>query len=153
MWLKRDERISYDGLNLREDLQRAYDHSADICTVIYTNSAGQRVTLRYPQIVERLFRLSFDPYDCIERRWGASSPEELATCANTPVKERWYQGLQRLRNQIDRTYDARMDFTVKDLEMKVPGSGIDSAPDVDVKRVIDTMGYRTPITTMQPPGY
>lgn len=153
MWMKRDERISYDGLNLREDLSRAYDQAADLCTVAYQNSAGQRIVLRYPQIVERLFGLSFDPYDCIERRWGASSAEELATCANTPTKERWYQGLQRLRNQIDRTYDARMDFTIKDLEAKVPGSGVDTPPDVDLRRMIDNIGYREPITTMQPPGY
>ncbi len=153
LWMKRDERISYDGLNLREDLQRAYEQSADVCTVVYANSAGQRVTLRYPDIVERLFRMSFDPYDCIERRWGATSPQELASCHNTPSKNRWYEALQRLRNQVDRTYDTRMDFTVRDLEARVPGSGADAAPDVDVKRTIDNMGYRTPITTMQPPGY
>lgn len=153
MWLERDERISYDGLNLKADLQAAYERSADLCTVAYTNSASRRVTLHYPDLVERLFRLSFDPYDCVERRWGASSPDELATCANTPAKNRWYAALQRLRQQVDRTYDARMDFTVKELEMRVPGSGSDTSPDVDVKKVIDMMGYRTPITTMPPPGY
>lgn len=153
MWLNRDERISYDGLNLRDDLQQAYEYQTDVCTVTYTNSAGQRVTLRYPQLVERLFLLSFDPYDCIERRWGATSPEELATCANTPLKNRWYAAQQRLRNQVDRTYDARMDFTVQDLEKMVPGTGVDTPPDVDVKRVIDNMGYREPLTTMPPPGY
>ncbi len=153
MWMERDERISYDGLNLKEDLQKTYEKAADLCTVVYRSSGGQRITLRYPELIERLFRMSFDPYDCIERRWGASSPEELASCANTPSKNRWYEAMQRLRNQIDRTYDARMDFTVKDLEAKAPGSGTDIAPDVDVKRVIDNMGYRTPVTTMQPPGY
>ncbi len=61
--------------------------------------------------------------------------------------------MQRLRNQIDRTYDTRMDFTAKDLESRAPGSGSDNAPDVDLKRTIDNMGYRTPITTMAPPGY
>ncbi len=153
MWLKRDERISYDGLDLRGDLQAAYERAADLCTVVYVNSAERRVTLRYNDVVNRLFRLSFDPYDCIERRWGASSPEELASCHNTSAKNRWYEALQRLRNQIDRTYDARMDFTVRDLEAKAPGSGIDVPPNVDVKGLIDNMGYRTPITTMQPPGY
>jgi hypothetical protein len=151
--MERDDRISYDGLNLKEDLQKTYEKAADLCTVVYRSSGGQRVTLRYTELIERLFRMSFDPYDCIERRWGASSPDELASCANTPAKNRWYEAMQRLRNQIDRTYDARMDFTVKDLEAKVPGSGTDTAPDVDVKRVIDNMGYRTPVTTMQPPGY
>jgi hypothetical protein len=153
MWMKRDERISYDGLDLKEDLKKAYDYSAEICTVYYTNSAGQRVTLHYSDIVPRLFRLSFDPYDCVERRWGASSPEELASCRNTPAKNRWYEAQQRLRNQIDRTYDARMDFTAADLEKRAAGSGTDAAPDVDVKNTIDNMGYRTPITTMAPPGY
>ncbi len=153
MWLARDERMSYDGLDLRGDLQKAYDYAADVCTVNYMNSAGRRVTLRYHQIVERLFRLSFDPYDCIERRWGASSEEELSTCANTASENRWYEAQQRLRNQIDRTYDTRMDFTVRDLEAKLPGSGTDVTPDVDVKKVIENMGYRTPITTMAPPGY
>ncbi len=153
LWMKRDERISYDGLNLKEDLQRAYEYAADTCTVVYTSSAGRRVTLRYNDVVERLFRLSFDPYDCIERRWGATDPGELASCHNTPAKNRWYEALQRLRNQIDRTYDARMDFTAKDLEARVYGSGVDNPPDVDLKRLIDYMGYRTPITTMQPPGY
>ncbi|MBL9097478.1 MAG: hypothetical protein JNK07_11175 [Alphaproteobacteria bacterium] len=153
MWMDRDPRISYDGLNLKADLQEAYDRAADLCTVVYRNSAGTRVTLRYPQLVERLFKMSFDPYDCIERRWGAMSAEELASCSNTPAKNRWYEAMQRLRNQIDRTYETRMDFTVRDLEAKVPGSGSDIAPDVDTKRAIDNIGYRTPVTTMQPPGY
>jgi hypothetical protein len=117
------------------------------------NSAGRAVMLRYADVVERLFRLSFDPYDCIERRWGASSPGELATCHNTSGENRWYEAQQRLRNQIDRTYDARMDFTVRDLEAKAPGSGADTPPNIDVRGTIDNMAYRTPITTMAPPGY
>jgi hypothetical protein len=153
MWMKRDDRISYDGLNLKEDLQQAYAQGAESCTIFYMNSAGRRVTLRYADVVERLFRMSFDPYDCIERRWGASDPAELASCHNTASKNRWYEAQQRLRNQIDRTYDARMDFTVRDLESRMPGSGADTAPDVDLRRTIDMMGYRAPITTMAPPGY
>jgi hypothetical protein len=153
MWLQRDERISYDGLNLKQDLQAAYAQAAGACNVYYMNSAGQRVTLSFTDVMERLFQLSFDPYDCVEHRWGASSEAELKTCANTPSKNRWYAALQRLRNQIDRTYDTRMDFTVRDLENKAPGSGSDQVPDVDVKKVIDNIPYRTPITTMAPPGY
>ncbi len=153
LWLERDQRVSYDGLSLKEDLQKAYGYAADVCTVVYTNSSGRRITLKFGDVVERMFKMSFDPYDCIERRWGATSEAELASCANTPVKERWYAAMQRLRNQIDRTYDARMDFTVRDLENKVRGSGSDQVPDVDVKRVIDNIPYRAPVTTMAPPGY
>jgi hypothetical protein len=46
-----------------------------------------------------------------------------------------------------------MDFTVRELENKAPGSGADLPPDIDVKKVIDNIPYRTPITTMAPPGY
>src|SRR6185436_7040239 len=58
MWIERDDRISYDGLNLKEDLQKAYDYSADVCTVVYTNSASQRVTLHFPELMKRLFLMS-----------------------------------------------------------------------------------------------
>jgi hypothetical protein len=32
------------------------------------------------------------------------------------VKRAWYRAEQRLRNQIDRTYEARMDFTLAQLQ-------------------------------------
>lgn len=153
MWLHRDDRISYDGLSLKEDLQNAFSQAAGSCNVNYMNSAGKRVTIGFADILQRVFLMSFDPYDCIERRWGATSEAELSTCANPASKNRWYAAMQRLRNQIDRTYDARMDFTVRDLENKVSGSGTDVSPDIDVKRVIDNIPYRAPITTMAPPGY
>ena len=153
MWINRDERMSYDGLNLKEDLQKAYDYGRQTCTAVYRNSAGKNVTLYFDDIAKRLFKMSFDPYHCIERRWGATSEEELASCADTSSKTRWYQAEQRLRNQVDRTYDARMNFTVGELESAPPGSGSDVSPDIDVKAVIDNMGYRVPYTPMQPPGY
>jgi hypothetical protein len=57
-----------------------------------------------------------------------------------------------LRNQIDRTYDARMDFDLGDLRAKKRGSGWDEPPDVDVKKVIDTMGPRKRFEGMKPTG-
>jgi hypothetical protein len=39
------------------------------------------------------------------------------------------------------------------LEDSPPGSGADNPPDIDVKAVIDNMGYRVPFQGMQPPGY
>lgn len=153
LWLKRDDRISYDGLNLKEDLQAAYAQGEATCSIYYMNTAGRRVSLTFTEAMDRLFAMSFDPYDCIERRWGATSEAELASCGNSSSKNRWYAAMQRLRNQIDRTYETRMDFSVKDLEARVQGSGVDMPPDVNVKAVIDNIPYRTPITTMAPPGY
>jgi hypothetical protein len=153
LYNKRDERIVYDGIDLKGDLQKAYEQAANACTVSYVNTAGARVTLTFEDARQRLFKMSFDPYHCIERRWGATSEQELASCPDDRTKRRWYEAQQRLRNQIDRTYDARMDFTVGELEGGPKGSGADAPPDIDVKGVIDNMGYRVPFQGMQPPGY
>ncbi len=153
MWLQHDDRISYDGLTFKQDLQEAFQRAAGSCSVTYMNSAGRSVTIGFADVLQRLFLMSFDPYDCVEHRWGATAAAELSTCANTASKNRWYTAMQRLRNQIDRTYEARMDFTVQQLESRAPGSGTDIVPDIDVRRVIDDMPYRKPITTMAPPGY
>jgi hypothetical protein len=82
----------------------------------------------------RMFLMSFDPYHCIERRWGATQQAEVMTCPDDPVKAEWYVAQQGLRNQIDRTYDARMDFTLYDLRQGPgPGRGVAAPPDIDVR--------------------
>jgi hypothetical protein len=40
---------------------------------------------------------------------------------------------QTLRNQIDRTYDARMDFSLEELRTPGPGKGVASPPDIDAR--------------------
>jgi hypothetical protein len=66
--------------------------------VRYSNSAGAKVTLNVGQIMDRLFKLSFDPYHCPELRWGDT---EAASCPDGSDKRRWYDREQRLRNVID----------------------------------------------------
>lgn len=139
----RDPRIQYYGLDLQGDLLRAYDRQAQICTVVYRNSQGKVVTLRLPEIKTRLFAMSFDPYDCVERRWGAHDAAELATCANTAEKDRWYAALQGLRHQIDRDYSARTDFSLRELEAEKPGPA--TAPDIDVASLIKASWFRAAI--------
>jgi hypothetical protein len=68
----------------------------------------------------------------VELRWGAVGGE-LATCRDGALKRRWYEAEQRLRNQIDRTYEARMDFTLGELEAGLPGTGPLAAPDTDAR--------------------
>ncbi len=72
--------------------------------------------------------MSFDPYHCVERRWGAAGAE-LASCRDGALKRRWYDAEQKLRNQIDRTYETRMDFTLGELE--AGRGGVTAAPDTD----------------------
>ncbi|MAB15184.1 hypothetical protein [Parvibaculum sp.] len=133
-------RLDYDGNDLPGDMLKLYNEEAASCLVTYRNSAGKPVTLDMEQISRRLFRLSFDPYQCVERRWGARGAE-LSTCPDGEVKTRWYEAEQKLRNQIERTYDVRMDYTAAELE-KGPwgvrtGRGVSEPPNVDVRAYLE----------------
>jgi hypothetical protein len=129
-----DKRVRYQAGGIVKTLLQAYDEEAALCTITYLRSNGTPVSLSYEEIRKRLFLLSFDPYHCIERRWGATQPAELSTCRDDATKAAWYAAQQGLRNQIDRTYDARMDFTLAELQGPVtPGKGVSLQADIDVK--------------------
>ncbi len=100
----------------------------------YTNSDGKEIRLSF-QSIAGLFRLSFDPSHCIERRWGAVDGEELASCPDGKVKQAWYAAEQHLR-QIERKYDARVDFDLSGLKKGGRGTGIRKAPDIDVLKLL-----------------
>jgi hypothetical protein len=93
--------------------------------------------------------MSFDPYQCAERRWGAANAE-LSTCPDGPLKQAWYAAEQNLRNQIDRTYDARMDFTLGELNAPGPGKGVPSPPDTDVRAYLESVRDAKQSHTPQP---
>ena len=150
-WQKRDPRIVYDGLFLKEDLQKVYAEESAACTVSYTNSVGEKVAMGFDDMMRRLFTMDFDPYHCIERRWGATGAE-LRTCTDDGMKPRWYKAEQRLRNQIDRTYGVYMAFTLAQLENNAVNSGEDRSPTIDVKGLIDSIGYRAQFVGMKPVG-
>lgn len=134
-----DSRIDYAGHDLAGDLRRAYVTSSNACEISYKKSNGEMMTLDYDTIADRLFALSFDPYDCPELRWGANSGSELSSCRDGGEKTAWYKAEQRLRNQIDRTYDIRMDFFLSDLQRGVSGSGVDHAPNTDLKTYLQAL--------------
>jgi len=101
----------------------AYDHAAAACTISYTRSDGSRISFGYEEARRRVFRLSFDPYLCVERRWGAEDAE-LSTCPDGPAKRAWYAAEQSLRNQIDRTYEAKMDWSLPELQQGAASIGV-----------------------------
>lgn len=129
----RDPMIVYGGLNLRADLLKTYEAQSKACVISYPGSDSVMTAINLDDVSKRLYGLSFDPYHCIELRWGATSAQDLAKCGDSKTKLAWYEAEQRLRNQIDRTYDTRMDFSLADLRAKKPGSGVDQGPDVDVR--------------------
>ena len=126
------DRLVYAGNDIRADIRQAYEQETSAWTIAYMRSDGSEKRLSFAEVERRLFALSFDPHHCVERRWGAQDPEELATCSDAADKRAWYEAEQRLRNQPDRTYDVRMGFTLADLKRGVAGSGIDQPPDIDV---------------------
>lgn len=126
-----DKNIAYTGTDLPGDLAAAYMQEAGQCPVTYQGSDGSTRVMTFDEARERLFAFSFDPYHCPERRWGATTQAELATCPDDEVKRQWYEAEQRLRNQTERTYDARMGFSLRDLQMRVANSGRDAPPDTD----------------------
>jgi hypothetical protein len=129
----RDHKVTYRGTNLVADLIATYDRETAACGVSYIRNDRTIVTLSYEQVRQRLFRFSFDPYHCVEYRWGASGAE-LSTCPDNANKRAWYAAEQRLRNQIDRTYEARMDHSLAELARPGgEGKGVDVAPDTDVR--------------------
>lgn len=127
--------IDYSGDNLHSDLTAAYENETAQCSITYVRTDGTPVKLGYHDVKSRLFKMSFDPHHCIERRWGATSDDELRSCPDDRVKTSWYEAQQRLRNQLVRTIGDRMDFTLEDLRRQAQESsevGEDNPPDIAV---------------------
>ncbi|HTQ12718.1 MAG TPA: hypothetical protein VMH86_02495 [Rhizomicrobium sp.] len=133
MYQAGDAKLVYKGHDLVGDLLATFDREAGACHLTYQRTDGSPVALGYEDMRRRLFLMSFDPYQCVERRWGATDPRELATCPDGAVKQAWYAAEQNLRNQLDRTYDAEMDFTLDELRTPGPGKGVAIPPDIDVR--------------------
>lgn len=128
----RDPSIKYNGGNLAKDLFQTYADTATACQFSYKTSNGKSVLMNLEAARQRLFAMSFDPYHCVESRWGARLPQELEACADNANKKQWYQQEQWLRNQTDRRYDVQMNFSLQELNGPKPGVGVANPPDVDI---------------------
>lgn len=133
-----DRSIVYSGANLAQDLLDVYQTESRRCEISYVNSTGSSVVLNLEDIRKRLFKISFDPYHCVELRWGAESATELSSCQDSNEKWAWYKGEQRLRNQHLRRYDIRMDFSVDELGQDIPSNGVATPVDVDVVKFLNS---------------
>lgn len=139
-----DPHLAYLGNDLVGDMLAVYQRDTAACTIQYTRSDGSTIALPYEEARRRLFAMSFDPYQCVERRWGASDPAELSTCQDDADKRDWYLAERKLRNQVDRTYEARMDFSAAELASRGAGKGVEEPPDIDV------LGYLTRVRDARP---
>ncbi len=137
--------VHYNGDDLGGDLVRAFEEEKAACTVTYWRSDKTRVRLNLAHVMERLFDLSFDPYHCPERRWGARGAE-LESCTDDETKTQWYIALRFLRYQAERTYDVRMDFALNELKSPMVASaaegglGVEAPADADIRAYINRLG-------------
>jgi hypothetical protein len=111
-------------------LVREYDavwlESSSGIRISYTDSSGANITLTLAEIMERLFKLSFDPYHCPELRWGDT---EAASCPDGSSKRNWYDQEQRLRNVIDTDHRANTTLDWGPL----------NTPDIDVGELLERL--------------
>lgn len=112
----RDPFFHYAGTNLKRDLIKIYNEVASSCVISYTNSNGQKINLGLGVALKRLTSMSFDPYFCPERRWGAVSRAELKSCADDTEKSEWYRFQQFLRNATERDPNEVMGWSLSDLK-------------------------------------
>ena len=147
LWVHRDPRIVYDGYDLKDDLLKSYDEQSASCDLTYLNSSKRPVAMNLRDVMQRVYAISFDPYDCIELRWGASGAER-DTCTDSEKKLRWYEAEQRLRNDPARM--TAVAYDVDDLERSKNGS--DPPPPVDIRALIENMPYQVPLEAMKPVG-
>lgn len=133
-----DPDVKHEGANIERALWETFEAEKNRCAMTYRRSDDTRVKINLGHVMDRLWDLSFDPYNCPERRWGAAGAE-LETCTDDETKTRWYNAQRFLRYQAERTYDVRMDFTVDQLQppMSAPpergGLGVDAPADADLR--------------------
>ena len=109
-----DPLVEYSGPNLKQDVIAAAKSIASACIISYTKSDGAKQSMNLLQAVTRLNVMSFDPYQCVERRWGAAegSPE-LSSCQEDQTNEDWYAAERFLRNKLDKNPTADGDMTLE----------------------------------------
>jgi hypothetical protein len=128
-WLNRDSRVAYDGTDLKTDLLGAYDRESRACTVTILTSDKKPLPISFDDISHRLFAMSFDPYHCVELRWGADGHG----CPDQAGKRRWYKNEQQARHVID------------------PDAGTMADPaDADIRGLITSMPARVPWVQKMP---
>ena len=64
----------------------AYQRQSRACAITFLASDKTPVTLSFDDIAHRLFALSFDPYNCVELRWGGDSaacPDQMVMAGSS----------------------------------------------------------------------
>lgn len=129
-----DKNVQYTGADLEGDLQKAYAEAATKCTIDVKKTNGSVQTLTLNTILKNIFKLSFDPYHCVELRWGLTDADSMKSCNQSKEKVEWYNAEQGLRNLIDRDYSVKMDYSLKEL----PSMPLSKTPEENIS-IVDVL--------------
>ena len=125
---------------MKQEFLKVWEEVGTSCQITYMNSAGVDVKFSLQEAVARAPMMSFDPYLCPERRFGATSPEELASCTDTPDKADWYLYTQFLRSRTEKATGEAMGWSLDELKkmnrVQVDQKLIDK---LDVKKAINAL--------------
>lgn len=124
--ISKDPFYTYQGDNLKRDLIKVYHEVDSSCRISYQNTQRQEVRMSLTTALARVTKLSFDPYFCPERRWGARSQAELRSCVETADKAQWYEFTQFLRNQTVRDPTEVMGYSLGDVKRMSEAQARDS---------------------------
>jgi hypothetical protein len=115
-WASKDPYFEYNGSNLKKDLIKIYNEVDANCRISYVKSDKQEVRMSLSTALSRVTRMSFDPYFCPERRWGARTEAEMRSCIENADKAEWYEYTQFLRNQVIRDPTEVMGYSLADVK-------------------------------------
>ncbi|MAF77947.1 MAG: hypothetical protein CME60_07275 [Halobacteriovoraceae bacterium] len=125
--------VEYDGANLKGDLAKIFTAKTKSCKYSFKKSNGVSFQTNLKDSLQALFKLSFDPYHCIELRWGLSG-DDLNTCSQSEEKWDWYREEQPLRNQIERDYSKFMGYELNELGSS--GLGVRQSPQINIEELL-----------------
>ena len=100
-----DPTLAFDGTpaDLEAALIAEFERVASRpeCRPSYVNSSGESVELELRDVLGRMERISFDPYHCPERRWGAGEGSiELSTCIEDEPRTQSFARQKSLRRLV-----------------------------------------------------
>lgn len=130
-----DPSIQYSGVDLMEDMKEAYNESIQKCKIELKKTNGSTISFDLGVVLKNIYKLSFDPYHCVELRWGMTDAESLKSCAQSKDKLDWYNAEQGLRNRIDRDYSMKMDYGLSELA-GAPISNV-KQEDISLEKVLE----------------
>lgn len=134
---RNDPMYSYGTGDFKYQAVRAYGEVANSCDLSYINSANERIRLSFAGAIQRVVRMSFVPYFCVEKRWGALSDYELMTCTDQADEEVWYRVLMiKYGDLINRNTNARFGQTLEQMIQATEGQELPNAQNFDLQKAL-----------------